>query len=148
MPLFENATELLRRQLEEIERGNRVKALIVGKLTAAQLAAINGERAREGQAPIIDEILFLGTHLYRSRVGKDGYTIDDVIDQITNALDEAAEVIANPKMTTMRNRKPRADRYGNQVYDVVVFECTSRHPRPELYSVIPKGDAKKPKGQP
>jgi hypothetical protein len=49
-------------------------------------------------------------------------------------------------MTLMESRSPRADRYGNAVLDRVVFECTARYPRPELYSVIPKRDFKKPKG--
>ena len=148
MPLFDNAPALLRRQLEEIQKGNRVKAVVVGNLSPAQLAVINEERAREGYPPIIAEVLFLGTHIYRSRVIGDGYNTEDVVDQIVSAMSETAQVIANPKMTTMQNRIPRADRYGNAVCDMVVFECTARHPRPELYSVIPKGDAKKPKGQP
>ena len=50
-------------------------------------------------------------------------------------------------MTVMQNRCPRQDRYGNcTIRDLAVFECTARHPRPELYSVIPKGDLQKLNG--
>ena len=149
MPLFDNAIDLIRRQLEDIQKGNRVRAIVIGTLTPAQLGTINAERHREGQPPIIDEVLFLGKHLYTSRVTKDGYTIDDVIDQIVSAMHHTAAVVASPKMTVMQNHAPRADRYGNvAIQDMVVLECTARHPRPELYSVIPKGDLKKPKRPP
>ena len=148
MPLFENAVALIRRQLEEIQNGNRVKAFPVGTLTPAQLGAINAVRHQGGYAPIIDEVLFLGQHVYGSRVVKDGYCIEDVIGQIVSAMDMNATVIATQKMTAMQNLTLRTDRYGNRVRDRVVLECTTRHPRPELYSVIPKGDVKKPKGPP
>ena len=147
MPLFDHAVALIRNQLEEIEKGNRVKPILIGALTAVQLQTINDERARESQSPITEEVLFLGRHLYQSRVEKDGYTIDDVIDQITSAMDAQSVVVANPQMTAMERRLARSDRYGNLVCDRVVFECTARHPRPELYSVIPKGDTNKPKKQ-
>ena len=87
----------------------------------------------------------IGKHIYRSRVVKDGYTIEDVIDQITNAMQSDAAVLDTKKMTAMQKPKMRADRYGNQVKDRVIFECTSRHPRPELFAVVPKGDLIKPK---
>jgi hypothetical protein len=31
------------------------------------------------------------------------------------------------------------------VKDLAVLECTAHHPRPELFSVMPKGDKNKPK---
>ena len=60
-------------------------------------------------------------------------------------MDAAANFVHNPKMTILQNRSARADRYGNLVKDLAVLECTSRHPRPELFSVIPKGDLIRPK---
>jgi hypothetical protein len=75
----------------------------------------------------------------------DGYTVDDVIDQIAGGVDAAALVLNTSRMTGMENPSPRADRYGNLVRDRVIFECSVRHPRPELFSVIPKGDWIKPK---
>jgi hypothetical protein len=96
----------------------------------------------------VAEVVFLGGHIYESRVVRDGYTIDDVIVQIESGMDSGSVVLKAPSMTAMENPSPRADRYGNTVRDRIVFECTARHPRPELYSVVPKGDALKPKRPP
>jgi len=144
MPLYANARDTLCANLREIQTGNKVKAVPIGTLTAAQLAAINVNRAAQGLNPIIAEVVFVGGHIYKSRVLRDGYTIEDVIDQISSAMDCDAEVLRTQKMTAMENPNPRADRYGNRVTDRVIFECSTRHPRPELFSVQPKGDFIKP----
>ena len=47
-------------------------------------------------------------------------------------------------MTTLENPLGRADGYGNTVHDRAVFECTTKKPRAELFSVMPKGDSRKP----
>jgi hypothetical protein len=88
--------------------------------------------------------VFIGKHTYDSRIQRDGYTIEDVVDQIASALDLTASVLPIAGMTAMENPVRRADRYGKMVRDRVVFECTTRYPRPELYSVMPKGDINKP----
>jgi hypothetical protein len=62
-------------------------------------------------------------------------------------MDASAIVVSPSKMAAMENPTPRADRYGNYVTDRVVFECSLRHPKPELFGVIPKGDAKKPENK-
>jgi hypothetical protein len=90
------------------------------------------------------EVVFLGRHVYTSRALRDGYTIEDIIDQIAGAMDAASVILQSPFMTAMENPNPRADRYGNSVRDRIILECTARYPRPELYSVIPKGDVHKP----
>jgi hypothetical protein len=147
MPLFSEAFALIRSNLEELQKANRVRLVAVGTLTDVQLDAINQERAPR-YPPMVAEVVFIGRHVYESRVVRDGYTIDDVIEQIASAMDSAAVVLKVPTMTAMENPSPRADRYGNSVRDRIVFECSARYPRPELYSVIPKGDARKPKGRP
>ena len=124
----------------------RVRPIVVGTLTAEQLSAINAERQKENQPEVIAEVIFLGKHIYQSRVQRDGYTLEDVVDQIASAMSDTAVVSASIKMTCMQSVEYRTDRYCNQVRDMAVFECTARHPRPELYSVIPKGDFNKPKG--
>lgn len=146
MPLFPNAISLIRANLVAIERGERVRLAVIGTLTDEQLATINRTRAAHSTPlpPITAEVIFFGSHIYRSRVIRDGYSIDDVLDQITGAMDAAAEFIETLTMTAIQNPTPRADRYGNMVYDRAIFECTTRHPRPELFSVMPKGDVKKP----
>ena len=97
--------------------------------------------------PWFPRFFFLADTVYNSRVVKDGYTIDDVLDQITSGMAAAAVVFHTP-MTGMENPNPRPDRYGNLVRDRVVLECSARHPRPELFSAIPKGDYQKPKRPP
>jgi hypothetical protein len=144
MPLYANGAQLVRWNLEEIGKGNRVRVVAIGELTAVQLLAFNAVRAVLNLPPISAEILFLGRHVYKSRVTGDGYTIDDVIDQITSALDVSAEVHASAKMNAVQNPQHRKDKYGNAVLDRGVLECTARHPRPELFSVIPLGDTIKP----
>jgi len=90
-------------------------------------------------------VIFYGRHLYKSRVLRDGYTVEEVIDQIASATDADAVFVHDPKMTILQNRTGRADSYGNTVRDLAVFECTTRHLQPELFSVMPKGDAVRPK---
>jgi len=113
-------------------------------LSVAQVAAINANRVRLDLNPIIAEVLFVGGHIYKSRILRDGYAIEDVIDQISSAMEDAAIVLDAIHMTAMENPNPRADRYGNLVRDRAVFECSTRHPRPELFSIIPRGDKIKP----
>jgi hypothetical protein len=157
MPLFSEAHARIRANLEELKKGNRVRLVAIGTLTNAQLDAINQERAKASAhwpsedpryPPMTAEVVFLGRHVFESRIVRDGYTIDDVIDQIASAMDSASVVLDTPKMTAMENPCPRADGYGNSVRDRIVFECSARHPRPELFSVVPKGDSIKPKGRP
>jgi hypothetical protein len=147
MPLYWNAADLIRANFEEIARGNKPKGAEIGRLTGKQLADINQLRAAHVPPlpPMVAEVIFYGRHMYASRVVRDGYTVDDVVDQIVSAMGSAAVFAHNPKMTILQNRTGRADRYGNIVRDLAVLECTVRHPRPELFSVMPKGDAIRPK---
>jgi hypothetical protein len=144
MPLLTDAAALIRTNLEQIEAGRKASLVEIGALTPEQLAHINKHRAAQGLIPVRAEVVFIGKHIYQSRIAKDGYTIDDVIDQIANAMQADSWVLDTSKMTGMENPNLRADRYGNKVRDRVVFECTARHPRPELFSVVPKGDLIKP----
>jgi hypothetical protein len=150
MPLFANAAQLIRANLEQFKPNVKihVKAVAIGTLTDAQLATINAGRNEEGLKPIVPEVLFVGWHVYKSRVLRDGYSIADVIDQIESAMTGEAFI---EYQTWIENPVPRADRYGNLVKDRAILECSVHHPRPEFFSVIPKGDRIKPqkqKGQP
>lgn len=148
MPLYKNAEYLIRANLNEIAQGHRVRAVAIGVLTDVQFEAINRQKLSQG-LPLLEspEIVFLGKHAYKSRVVRDGYTIDDMVTQITCALAETAIAVASPRMTALRSTELRQDGYGNDVRDEVIFELTARKPKAELYSVIPKGDAIKPKRQ-
>ncbi len=147
MPLHQGAEQLIRKNLEACSRGEKPALAVIGTLSQTQLDVINADRAARDFPPIIREVVFRGTHIHKSRCGEDGYTIEDVIRQITSAMDEASEPHPAVKMTTMKNPTARDDGYGNAVFDEVVFECSSRYPQPEysqLFSVIPRGDKHRP----
>jgi len=65
--------------------------------------------------------------------------IEDVIEQIESAMDEASEVIANDYMTAIRNPVARADRLGNLVNDEAILGVFQVSTNPDIFSVIPKG---------
>lgn len=146
MPLFENAGDLIRANLRRFnpETKVRVQGVVIGTLTDKQLADINANRAANDLPPIIAEVLFFGWHAYKSRVIQDGYEIEDVVDQIESAMSCESTVLDLEYMTAIQNPIARADRYGNMVNDKVILECSARHPRPELFSIMPKGDVIKP----
>jgi hypothetical protein len=144
MPLFENAADLIRTNLGRIRNRSHVHVVPIGTLTAVQLDAINRSRIAEGLTPIVEEVLFVGGHIYKSRIIGNGYTVEDVVDQISSAMDSASVVLVTDYMTAMQNPNARPDRYGSLVRDRAVFECSTRHPLPELLSVSPKGDAIQP----
>jgi len=148
MPLSDEAPALIRANLKLLQTGNRVRLVVIGTLTEMQLDAINHERRAHGHPPIVAEVVFIGRHVYERRIVRDGYSIDDVIDQIASGMDTAAVTFQTATMTAIESRSPRADRYGNSVRDRIIFECSARYPRPELFSVVPKGDRIKPKRPP
>jgi hypothetical protein len=145
MPLDTHAVNLIRHNLEEIAKGKKVRAVRVGYLTEKQLLAINEDRKNRDFPPMVAEVLFVGSHAYASRVVRDGYTIEDMIDQIVSAMSADSVIEIRPKMSAMTNPLIREDRYGNRVKDKVVFECSVRHPKVELFSVYATGATVKPK---
>lgn len=142
MPLYENAVDLIQQNLEQLARNERPKFQSIGKLTDQQFTAINQKQTEKG-LPMIEsnEIVYMGRHHYESRVKKDGYIISDLIKQIESALSETSKVLNNKVLESIFLRD---DGYGNKVQDRAVFEMTAKRPRMELFSVIPKGDDKKP----
>jgi hypothetical protein len=147
MPLYANGRALIRRNLEALQAGQRVPRVIVGRLTKAQIEAVNAQQAAENLPLSIDEVVFVGRHIHRRRILGDGYMIDDVIEQIESALDESSEVIANEYMTAIKNPVARKDRLGNFVHDEAILECSRYRPNPDIFSVVPKGDKIRPQKQ-
>jgi hypothetical protein len=145
MPLCKDFEKLIRSNLEICRAGKKPPLIVIGSLSDKQLEEINEERKTRNMQPITAEIVFDGRHLHKSRCVADGYTIDDVIEQITHALDEESVFMPHTRMTTIARTTTRKDRLGNEVVDQAVFECTVRHPRPELYSVVPHGDKIRPR---
>lgn len=144
MPLHPNGENRIRRNLQQIRDNKSPQRCVIGYLTAAQLEAINADRTQSGLPPIAAEIIFIGRHLYRSRCLRDGYSIEDVILQIRSALDASAQFKPTRSWTVLRNLKARISADGRTIHDEAVFECTSRAPNPELFSVVPRGDGKNP----
>lgn len=148
MPLYNNALEIIQTNLEQLQNGERPKFIAIGYFTDEQFTKINEFRIANDLHPLEqNEILYMGRHHYQSRVEKDGYKISDLIKQIINALSENSEVIITNRMTAIQNPAPRNDGYDNMVNDRAIFELTSKKPRAELFSVIPKGDNNKPTKQ-
>jgi hypothetical protein len=134
-----NARNLLRVNLQKIIAGKNAWYVLVGHLTPDQLAGVNAFLTERGFDPVDARIYFRGQHIYDSRIVKDGYSIDDVIEQIANGMDTISVPIQEEKMSAIRNQTERTDQYGSTVKDTIVFRCAGRR-SPELYSVIPKGD--------
>ncbi len=144
MPLYGDAESRIRFNLTRIATGERAPSIEIGFLTETQFTELNTGRSSLGLHLLEqNEILFVGRHLYNSR-SKDGYTVDDMIEQIVSALSPLSVVNIGPTWSRIDNPVPRSDRYGNIVNDRGVFEMTAKKPRAELFSVMPKGDAIKP----
>jgi hypothetical protein len=144
LPLYEDAKDKIRFNLQKIQSGDRAPLVTIGHLTDVQFEQMNQRRAALSLHLLEqNEIIFIGKHLFKSRAG-DGYTIDDIIDQIVSALSDISVVNISPTWSRIDNPTPRLDRYGNSVMDRGVFEMTAKKPRAELFSVMPKGDNIKP----
>src|SRR5690348_5821558 len=142
MPLYKRAKEAITKQLTRIQNGERPPVIIVGKFTDKQFAEINKGRVALGLHKLEqNEIVFMGRHLYASRT-KDGYSVEDMVTQITSALGEGSVPDIEKVVSYLENPKARNDGYGNSVHDRAIFEMTVRKPRAELFSVIPKGDTR------
>lgn len=145
MPIYDSMEDTLRTHLENLSEGVRVPLIPIGELTPLQHQQINTFREQHGLPPLESpEILYLGRHHYNSR-SKDGYTVEDMVQQIASSLHSDSTFVPSTRGTAIENPNPRNDGYGNQVNDRAVLELTSRKPKSELYSVIPKGDTNKPK---
>lgn len=146
MPLSEEALALIRANLVGLRSGYKVRLVVSEPSRLCSLT--RSTRSARGYPRIVAEVVFIGRHVYESRIVRDGYSIEDVLDQIASSMNLAAMVLNTPGMTAVENPASRTDRCGNTVRDRVIFECSARHPRPQLFSVVPKGDRIKPKKPP
>lgn len=143
--LIENAIELIKANLECLQRGEKAPQITIGFFTAKQFEDINLYRQANQLPPLLsNEILYVGRHHYQSRVVRDGYQIEDLLLQIQSALTDLSEIVITKKGSTLVNKTLRDDGYGNQVEDTAVFEFTAKKPKSELFCVIPRFDNNKP----
>lgn len=140
MPLYPNAEQLIRGNLAVIKRGTKPRPVVVGYLTDIQLGEINAHRKLRNLSPIEKDVVFVGTHVYNSRIVEDGYSDDDLLAQIRSAFSETCRYIHTQKMTVLQNPAQRDGGYGCRVRDELTLECSVRLPRSELFSVVPRGD--------
>lgn len=144
MPLYQGAATSIFENLCTIARGERAPMIAIGFFTETQFSGLNIQRAAVGLHLLEDnEVLFIGKHLFLSRT-RDGYCIDDIIEQIVSAMEPCSIPQTDKIVTFIQNPNGRLDGYGNSVNDRAVFEMTNRKPKAELFSVMPKGDYKKP----
>lgn len=146
MPFDANGLDIIRANLTLLQAGVKPQIVTIGSLTAEQYSELNIKRTEMGLPALAsNEIIFRGRHIYESRVVRDGYTIDDVCDQIESALSANSVVLVDKHMSALEQQVPRSDRYGNHgIKDRAVFEMTAHRPKAELFSVIPKHDKNKP----
>jgi hypothetical protein len=142
-----DALDRICEQLERIARGEPVLAFPIGTLSAEQLELVNKQRAALGFPAVPNNLVFRGTHIYESRVVRNGYTIADVRLQIASAVHDSSLIHAEPRATFMQSALEREDGYGNRVFDRAVLGLSARSTRIEIYSVMPKGDIFKPRKQ-
>lgn len=140
MPLYPDAEQLIRTNIAAIKRGLKPRWVLVGYLTDAQLNAINAHRRSRNFEPIDSEIVFLGKHVYQSRVVEDGYSEDDLLALIRSATSDTCVFTVTRKMTVLQNPTKRDSGYGCKVRDELTLECSGKYPRSELFSVVPRGD--------
>ena len=144
MPLYHDVLDRIRTSLNALETGDRPPVIAIEYFTNRQFNEINTARRHYGLQPIEkNEIVFIGRHLFESRRLGNGYTIDDILAQIGSAMSPGSRANVHSRMTAVENPESRQDGYGHLVHDQAIFECTSRKPRAELYSVIPEGDGLK-----
>jgi hypothetical protein len=142
LPLYADGLRKIRHNLVQAQSGLRPRAVKVGFFTAKQLIHINEARTSKGFPALLPEIVFHGAHLYRSRCVRDGYTIDQVLEQIQSAFSNSSEVDFSASSSILRNPNRRMDHNGKLVNDEAVFECTGRYLYADLFSVIPIGDGR------
>jgi len=147
MPLFADGLSKIRRNLLRIQAGEKPRLVKIGFFTPEQLAQINEARVSMGFPVLQPEIVFHGSHLYRSRCVKDRYTLDQALEQIESAFSEASVVDSSRPSVVLRNPNKRVDHNGATVQDEAVFECYGRMPYAELYSAHPEGDGLKLKAK-
>jgi hypothetical protein len=140
MPLYDNAERLIRGNIAMIKRGKKPDAVVIGYLMDAQVEAINTYRRSRNWEPIERDVVFVGTHVYQSRVVQDGYSEDDLLAQIKSAFSATCRYIPTQKMTVLRNPASRESGYGCRVRDELTLECSTKFPRAELFSVVLRGD--------
>lgn len=147
MPLFADGLKKIRKALELASANRWCPHQKIGLFTPEQLAAINALREKARRPALKPTIVCNGKHLYDSRCVKDGYSIDEVIEQTEIAFRCATEAANDGWATVLRSTADRYNEEGHAIRDELVFECSTQHPSASLFSVIPRGDGRGPQAK-
>jgi len=103
MPSYADGLKKIRRNLLQVQSGQKPWVAKIGYFTPVQIAQINAARIAMGFPALCSGILFHGRHLYDSRCVEDHYTIDQVLEQIVSAFSDAAVVDPSRPSAVIRN---------------------------------------------
>jgi hypothetical protein len=94
-------------------------------------------------------VFYKGTHHYNSRVTEQDppYGIDDLVQQIQSGMSDQSVVVTGGRSPVLQNQAKRLNESGVPVNDTAVLN-SSPSGKPELFSVIPRGDGRKKKKGP
>ena len=110
VPLYHDAIARIRDNLEKLSKGEKAPMIAIGNFSPIQFGDINAARRDLGLHELeINEIVFIGRHLFNSR-SADGYSIDDIIDQIENAMSADSIAVVSPRMSCIRRQAARTVR--------------------------------------
>lgn len=141
------ALDKARELLTALSRGEKAAPIDLATLTAKQLADMNAARKAKGltefKAP---DAVYTGKHHFNSR-SADGYSIDEMASQLASSLDDTSRVAMTAKGVELRAAAPRVNEFGVPVRDAAIM-MEGRGGRPEVFSVIPRGDGLVPHGGP
>ncbi|MTJ81742.1 MAG: hypothetical protein F8N37_12090 [Telmatospirillum sp.] len=114
----------------------------IGVLTDQQFQDLNAARQQRSMPPFnTQEVFYDGNHHYNSRVGKDGLSIDEILQQIQGGMAPESRVSLDNTGPSLRNPSPRVDEKGNLVNDKAVFLQSGNRPT-LLFSTYARGRQK------
>jgi hypothetical protein len=144
VPLFADGLKKIRRSLERVANGQIPWVEKIGILTEDQLNALNKLREADGYQLLSAVVVCNGKHLYDSRCVKDGYSIDEVLALVEAAFDLVRHASRDRWGTILVSDEQPPNDQGHRITYEMVFECTSKYPKPSLFSVIPRNDGRGP----
>ncbi len=140
MAVLPGALDRARGLLGEIALGQKPKPIDIAELTPQQFAELNAARKSRGQPEFTrPTVIYNGKHHYQSR-SADGDSIDEMLLQIANSLDDRAGVVMSPRGPALQSPEIRVNPRGETVQDRAVLEGGGDRPT-WLYSAIPKKKA-------
>jgi hypothetical protein len=138
--LLPGALEKARGLLGEIAQGGKPRPIDIAELTPQQFAELNKARKLYGQPEFAQPtVVYSGKHHFASR-SADGDSIDEMLLQIANSLDDTSGVVLSRRGPALQNPQIRINPRGEEVRDRAVLEGGGDR-LTWLFSAIPKRKA-------